>query len=157
MSSKQPVKLSKITKAGADDEKLPKQQMEYMGKVADGIMIFPYGMHANIPADVLALMFAVGGDPDNRSAIGFMDPAATRPTLADGEAAFYHPPTGNFIIWRANGNLEVELKEFAEAQITSNFVSVSDNFAVGSGASGSFSSGDGKVITVQDGVIIGIV
>ena len=108
MSSKQPIKLSKITKAGADDEKLPKQQMEYMGKVADGIMIFPYGMHANIPAEVLALMFAVGGDPDNRAAIGFMDPGKSRPTLADGEVAFYHPGTDAFIIWRATGDLEIK-------------------------------------------------
>jgi len=80
--------------------------MEYLGKVADGLIVFPYGIHGNVPADSLALMFSVQGNPDNRAAIAWTP--KDRPKLAGSEVAFYHPPTDAFIIWRANGELDIE-------------------------------------------------
>jgi phage gp45-like len=79
--------------------------MEYLGKVADGGMLFPYGMHGNVPADFLALIGAVQGNPDNRVVIGVMP--KDRPTLKAGEVAFYHPPTRALIKWDENGNLSI--------------------------------------------------
>ena len=64
------LRWARITAPGADDKQFPAQQMEYLGKVADGVMLFPYGMHGNVPADVLALIGSVQGNPDNRVAIG---------------------------------------------------------------------------------------
>ena len=100
------VRWARITKASTDDKQFPVQQMEYLGKVADGIIVFPYGVHANVPADSLALMFAVEGNPENRAAIAWTP--KDRPTLKDGEVAFYHPPTDAFIIWKQNGDLDIE-------------------------------------------------
>jgi len=100
------LRWGRITQPGSDDKQFATQQMEYLGKVADGFIIFPYGMHGNVPADALALMFAVQGNPDNRAAIAWTP--KDRPTLADGEVAFYHPPTDAFIIWRASGELDIE-------------------------------------------------
>lgn len=82
------------------------QQVEYLSKVADAVMLFPYGIHANVPADFLALIASVQDNPDNRVAIGVLP--KVRPDLAQGEVAFYHPPTGGFIIWRNGGNLDAE-------------------------------------------------
>lgn len=103
---KNTVRWAKITQAGSDDKQFATQQMTYLGKVADGIIVFPYGHHANVAPDSLALMFAVHGDPDNRAAIAW-DPK-NRPKLVSGEVAFYHPPTDAFIIWRASGDLDIE-------------------------------------------------
>ena len=100
------IRWARITKAGSDDKQFATQQLEYMGKVADAFMVFPYGLHGNVPVDAQVLMFAVGGDPDNRAGIGWTP--KDRPKLADGEVAFYHPPTDAFIIWRSTGDLDIE-------------------------------------------------
>jgi hypothetical protein len=99
------LRWARITKSSSDDQQFAAQQMEYLGKVADGAMVFPYGYHGNVPADVLALTASIQGSPDNRAAIGVSP--KDRPTLAEGEVAFYHPSTGGFIIWRANGDLDI--------------------------------------------------
>lgn len=100
------LRWARITKAGSDDQQFATQQMEYLGKVSDGLIIFPYGMHGNVPPDALALMFAVQGNADNRAAIAWTP--KKRPKLKEGEVAFYHPPTDAFIIWRQSGNLDIE-------------------------------------------------
>jgi len=109
------VRWARITKAGSDDKQFATQQMEYLGKVADGIIVFPYGLHGNVPADSLALMFAVQGNPDNRAAIAWTP--KDRPKLADGEVAFYHPPTDAFIIWRTSGDLDIETGNTGTANV----------------------------------------
>ena len=76
------VRWAKITTAGTDDQQFATQQMEYLGKVADGIIVFPYGLHGNVPPDALALMFAVQGNPDNRAAIAWTP--KNRPKLKSG-------------------------------------------------------------------------
>lgn len=99
------LRWARIVSPGTDDKQFATQQMEYRGKIADGLIVFPYGLHGNVPADALALMFAVGGDPENRAAIAWTP--KDRPQLAGGEVAFYHPPTDGWIIWRESGDLEI--------------------------------------------------
>ena len=99
------IRWARIVAAGKDDGKFPVQQLEYQGKVADGLMLFPYGTHANVPADALAIMFSVGGAADNRAAFAYTP--TNRPKLADGEVAFYHPPSGAHMVWRNGGKLEI--------------------------------------------------
>jgi len=103
--SRNTVRWARITSPGDDDQDFAVQQMEYLGKTSDGFMVFPYGLHGNVPADSLALMFAVQDQPENRAAIGWTP--KDRPTLGDGEVAFYHPPTDAYIIWRQSGDLEI--------------------------------------------------
>ena len=112
------VRWATITKAGSDDQQFATQQMGYLGKVADGIIVFPYGLHGNVPPDALALMFAIQGNSDNRAAIAWTP--KNRPKLAEGENAFYHPPTDAFIIWRASGDLDIETGDKGGANININ-------------------------------------
>ncbi len=112
------VRWATITKAGSDDKQFATQQMEYLGKVADGLIVFPYGLHGNVPPDAFALMFSVGGDPEKRAAIAWTP--KDRPKLAEGEVAFYHPPTDAFMIWRANGDLDIETGDKGSANININ-------------------------------------
>ena len=70
-------------------------------------MVFPYGLHGNVPAGALALMFAVGGNPENRAAIAWTPKG--RPELSEGEVAFYHPLIPNLIIkLQSNGEMLIQ-------------------------------------------------
>lgn len=97
----------RITKSGLDDpSKFHIQQIEYLGKPADALMVFPYGLHANVPENAFGLMFSIQGNSDNRGVIAWVPKG--RPQLEAGEVAFYHPPTDAFMIWRSNGDLDIE-------------------------------------------------
>lgn len=101
------VRWSKITKSSPDDQQRPSQQMEYLGKVGDGIIVFPYGLHANVPPDILTLMFAIEGHSENRAAIPFN--TTKRPKLAAGEVAFFHPLLPDMLIkLQANGKMLIK-------------------------------------------------
>jgi len=99
------VRWGRIAEASKDDQQFPVQKITYQGKTAETTMVFPYGIHGNVPADSLALMFSVGANPENRACIAYTP--QDRPTLAGGEVSFYHPPTDATITWRANGDLDI--------------------------------------------------
>lgn len=97
----------RVIKPGEDDPtKFHVQQIEYMGKISNALMVFPYGVHANIPENAFGVMFTVQGNQDNRGVIAWVPKG--RPQLKGGEVAFYHPPTDAFMIWRENGDLDIE-------------------------------------------------
>lgn len=103
--SRDTVRFARITNFGTDTKQFAVQQMEYLGKVADGLIVFPYGLHGNVPADAMALMFAVGGDAENRAAIAWTP--KIRPQLEAGEVAYYHPPTGTIIKLVGNSDIDI--------------------------------------------------
>lgn len=97
----------RVTKPGLDiPSKFHIQQIEYLGKLGDALMIFPYGLHANLPENSFGVMFSIQGNPDNRGVIAWVPKG--RPKLEGGEVAFYHPPTDAFMIWRENGDLDIK-------------------------------------------------
>jgi len=111
-----------VTREVAKGLQFAAQQVNYLGKTADASVLFPFGVYANLPPDVLTLIASVQGNPDNRVAIGCL--LKDRPDLAAGETAFYHPSTGAYIIWRSGGNLEIKTDgsitvDCASATITS--------------------------------------
>ena len=55
------IKYGRVSNTGADNEQFPVQQVEFMGNVADAMMVFPYGMHANADIDAYSLLFGVNG------------------------------------------------------------------------------------------------
>jgi len=113
------LKWARVTKAAPTEaQQFAVQQVTYSGKVGDAVLVMPYGIHANLPVDSLALMFAVNGEPDNRAILGF-DPKQ-RPELAEGEVAFYHPPTGSFIKWTEAGDLDIQVGEGSGGNVTIN-------------------------------------
>lgn len=97
---------ARITKSSPDTKQFNTQQLEYMGKPADAFMVFPYGIHGNVPPDSIALLMHVQRGSDEKAAIAWSP--KKRPKLAENEVAFYHPPTDAFIIWRQSGNLDIE-------------------------------------------------
>lgn len=100
------IRWARITKAGENGQQFYTQQMEYQGKTVNGVIIFPYGTHANVPADNLALMMAIQGNPDNRAAVAW--DAKNRPNLEEGEVAVYSPVSDSYIIMRTNGDIDIK-------------------------------------------------
>lgn len=100
------LRWGKITKAGDDTGQFPVQQVTYLGKVGDCLMVFPYGYHANLTTDSLVALFAMHGQEENRAGIGYTP--QTRPELAEGEVAVYHPNTGTMIKLQASGDILID-------------------------------------------------
>ncbi len=100
------IQLVRITAGGLDDKDAPVQQIEYLGKVANGVMVFPFGFHANVDPDSLGIKVTYNAQPENRAIfpLSFL----RRPKrLATGEVVVYHPKTGTKIHFRDNGDIDV--------------------------------------------------
>jgi len=102
------IRLARIAGNSNDDTKsAPVQQVQYLGKTADSVMVYPWGMHANVPANVAALMFSNQGNPDNRFSIPFN--TKDRPELAANELAFFHPLLPDLMIkLKPDGTMSIE-------------------------------------------------
>lgn len=153
-----------ITKEGTDDKDVRIQQYSKNGDVDDAEIYAPYGMSYNLPENSLCLFALVGGDDGN--IILLPDRSQDRvKDLKRGEVAFFNPLTQSRIIYKENTDISATAEgpsanfetNANESRNNVNFLTVIGSVSVGTGASGSFSSGEGKVITVQDGIITGIV
>lgn len=145
------IRWARVTAAGKDTSQYATQQVEYMGKVGDSFMVFPYGLHGNLPPDSLALMFAVGGNQDNRASIGWTP--SLRPELKSGEVAFYHPLLPQLMIhMQENGRMLVRSGvaidvEAPEANFTGNVTVSGDLSVTGATALGSSVTSGGTDIS----------
>jgi phage gp45-like len=132
------IQLVRITAGGLDDKDAPVQQIEYMGKVASGVMVFPFGFHANVDPDSLGIKLSYNAQPENRAVFPFS--FLKRPKhLATGEVVVYHPKTGTKIHFRDNGDIDVvaNTAKSGNVNITCNDVTVN-------------AAGDAKIDAVGD-------
>ena len=91
---------AKITRKSDEQGEYAIQQATYLERVTDIFVLFPYGMHANLPVGQLGLLLSdkiIMGT----SAIG-------RITVEEGEVVFYHPGTKTKIHFKASGDLDIE-------------------------------------------------
>lgn len=91
---------ARITRKGSEEGEYSIQQATYLERLADVFVLFPYGMHANLPVGQLGFLLS-GKVLIGTSAIG-------RIPVEEGEVVFYHPGTGTKIHFKANGDLDVE-------------------------------------------------
>ena len=92
----------KITRKGAEDGTYPVQQATYLDRVSDVFVLFPYGMHGNLPVDQLGLLI------DQQGRIFMGTSAVGRITVEEGEVVFYHPKTNSKIHFKDSGDLDIE-------------------------------------------------
>lgn len=102
-------RLARVTRAGDDSGDFPIAQVGYMGKVGDAVMWFPYGIHANVREDELAIILSMQGNPEARVALAGSPTSRPHP-IEVGEFVVYHPPSGSKIHFKANGDVEVDSK-----------------------------------------------
>lgn len=134
------IKYGLVKLAGADDKQFPVQQITYNGKAVDCVMLNPFGFHANLDPDTMVGVFAVEGDESNRFAMG--GHTKTRPKLAQGEVAVFHPKTQSIIKFEADGTISINTAA-KDVNITAANVNIDGNLTVSgtSGLEGAVSAG----------------
>lgn len=100
------IRWAKVSKAGTDAGRYPVQQVVYLGKAADAVMLFPYGMHANVDPESIGPLLIMGGNMENRAMLPTSMTA--RSQLAEGDVEIYSPVGGGRVTIRANGSIEVD-------------------------------------------------
>lgn len=110
-------RLKSIIRLGATDNSvserggLPIQKVFYLGKSAESVILFPYGMHARPKPNWLSLIFTYGARSENRWHM--VTSAEKRPTdLKEGEVVFYHPATMAEIRLKSDGTIEATTSLF---------------------------------------------
>jgi phage gp45-like len=99
------IRWARITGPANNQENFSVQQVTYLGKTADSLIVFPYGHHANVSNDSLALMFSIASNPENRAAIAWTP--NDRPDLEQNEIAIYHPFTNSLIHFKNSGDIDI--------------------------------------------------
>ncbi len=118
---------ARISRSGGGSGQVPKQQLSYKDKVANAVVLFPYGICSNIPEDTLAVFGDINGQSENRVIFGCTDDS--RPSLSSGEVAVYHPETGATIKMNSNGTISIT----GDVNFTGD-VSIDGNLTVGPSA-----------------------
>lgn len=101
-----------ITNSGKDDMARPVQQVQSLGTTGEMEVFFPYGVHANLPVNAMALVMKLAGQSSSKVAMGSMP--NKRQTLQAGEVMFYHPLTGAEFRFHKDGS--VTLRPSAESK-----------------------------------------
>lgn len=95
-----------VRKGSADNLVRPVQQIEYMEKVCESEIFFPYGLHANLPPMANVITFGVLGQASNK--VSFGNFTNKRMSLKVGEVIFYHPLKGAYIHMKNNGEISMK-------------------------------------------------
>jgi phage gp45-like len=94
-------------------------QIEYLGKTANCLLVFPYGLDANPGPDALTLLLAAQGASGAK--LGIADDPQNRPkNLANGEVALYHPGSGSLLHFRESGDLDIDTIKGAQGNVNIN-------------------------------------
>ena len=115
-------------------------------EIHDGAFVLnPYGLTSNPPAESDAIVLFLNAERSLAVVTG-MSPKAGRPVgLKPGEVALFNALTGAMLVMSAGGGARFN-----------GDVEVEGNLSVGSGCTGSFPTGAGQTVTVQDGIITNI-
>ena len=101
------VRWGKVTRASDESRQFPVQQVSYLGKAGNAMMLFPYGHHANIPPETLALLLSVQGSSEAKVALPTS--AQERPVaLVAGEVVVFHPGSKSRIHFLDSGDIEIK-------------------------------------------------
>lgn len=119
------IRFGVVTGEGTNGSEFWVQQISYLNKEADCLIVFPYGMHAHLPADdsVMNLFFSVEDNPEEKAGIAWTP--KLRPDLEPGEIAHYHPKANSIVIYRNNGDIDIDTVKDGE----SNNININTNNA----------------------------
>jgi len=126
MSDPNQIKLGKTTLNTADSESIPGIQITYLGKVANAVLLLPYGLTARPPNDTLCLVLNIGGQEENRIAIP-LGTTKRKKKLKAGETVVENQITGSFLYLREDGTLEIEIPKDLETRVKAISIKASGN------------------------------
>ena len=100
------VKTAEITLPDNDLGNYPTAQVSYYGKIVETQMVYPYGLHANAPANTLLKLTNNMGQEENTYGIPYS--TNQRPKgLQVGEVVVGSPQVGNYTKFCVNGDVNV--------------------------------------------------
>jgi len=85
------IQLGQVSLPGNDSGPMPVTQVQSYGQASDVLVVWPYGMHGNLPVDSYTISWSINGQQENRAVIGFK-PDIRQKNLKEGEVIF-----GNFV------------------------------------------------------------
>lgn len=136
------IKPAIITGPADNSLNRPVQQVSYKGVVSESLVIFPYGMYANVANNAYGVMFSLDANDEQKAIIAAAD---ERPDdLEQDETAFYHPKTESFIKFRNNGDIEIESTNNANLIVSGNM-----NVTIGGNATINI-AGDANITSTGD-------
>ncbi|MCH9735875.1 MAG: hypothetical protein K0U78_15205 [Actinomycetia bacterium] len=100
------IKRSTITGENEDDTARPVQSINYFKRNTEAEIIFPYGVHANLPEGSLMVTIPILDQCSNLVAIGGMP--NERIQVEQGEVVFFHPVTKAKIHFKNNGDIDID-------------------------------------------------
>ncbi len=103
------IKRAIITGSYSDDNSRPVQTIKYFDRETEAEIIFPYGVHANLPEDSLMVVFPICNQDGNLMAIGGLPDK--RIQVEQGEVVFFHPITKAKIHFKNDGTIEIDALE----------------------------------------------
>lgn len=111
-----------------------------------------YGFASNMPPNGDVAILAINGDRNVPVVIGTNHQSYTIKNLGDGSVALYDM-FGNKIVLSDSG---ITITSYNGVLDINGNISVSGNAVIGSGASGSFTTPTGQMVSVQNGIITNI-
>lgn len=122
------VKWCYVTRASSDNKSVQISQVSYLEKVADCVMITPYGLYGNPPVNSLGVMLCVEGEEQNRAAIVNVTDSRIK-GLLENEVATGNPITGTYIKYDKNANMIMIVKNNLTINITKdNDITIGGNY-----------------------------
>ncbi|MBN3866458.1 hypothetical protein GWK89_03110 [Gluconobacter kondonii] len=113
----------------------------------------------SVPGSDLALMF-ISGDRTRAVAVASGDQRGRPTDLEPGEVCLYHPRTGSRILLNERGGVEITADDdnisLNGNVLLNGSINVSGNAIIGTGATGSVSTGTGRTLTIRNGLITNI-
>lgn len=100
------IQSGQVSLPGKDNKPFPLTQIQAYGQAADVVVLNPYGMHSNPPADSYAITFAINGQNENRAALCYK-PDIRQKDLKPGETVFGNDVTGSRVFFDEDGNIIV--------------------------------------------------
>lgn len=122
------LRLARIVSSGSDDKSFPIQQIEYLGKNCDATMWLPYGMHANLPPDVLAIAISLNGNTETRYAFpSSPDKRSESPLpnpLSEGDLLLFNPVSKAYVYFKADGTIKIDTSLDLDVAVAGNLTAV---------------------------------
>lgn len=115
------IKRVAVSESSSDNGNYAKQKINYRGTTGNAEMLLPYGHHANIPANTLAVMLRLSADSENRVAIPMSGRNRIK-GLAEGEVVYFHPDTHSYLWFKANGDIDIHSEN--DINIDANIINI---------------------------------
>lgn len=100
------IQRGRVSLVGDDSGDVPITQVQSYAQADDAAVIWPYGMHGNLPINSTTVTFLINGQSENRAIIGYR-PDLRQKGLKEGEMIFGNFVTKSTTFYDDEGNIVV--------------------------------------------------